>query len=91
VEYTAGRFTLLNTPRFAPQATLRRTGNENLQTKLSTCARKRRFASEDEALLAARASGVALRSYRCERCSRFHLTSRTKGKRIPRLPEETRP
>jgi len=28
--------------------------------------------------------GLPLRSYRCERCRLLHLTSRTKGKRIPR-------
>lgn len=33
---------------------------------------------------AARASGLVLRAYRCERCGRFHLTSRTKGKWVPK-------
>jgi hypothetical protein len=28
-------------------------------------------------------SGLTLRSYRCDRCRQFHLTSRTKGKRLP--------
>jgi hypothetical protein len=55
-----------------------------MRTRLSVCSRKRGFASEDEALAVARASGFALRHYRCDRCRRFHLTSRTKGKRIPR-------
>jgi hypothetical protein len=27
---------------------------------------------------------VPLRPYRCDRCRQFHLTSRTKGKRVPR-------
>ena len=27
-------------------------------------------------------SGLVLRSYRCDRCRQFHLTSRTKGKRV---------
>jgi len=31
-----------------------------------------------------RASGLMLRAYRCERCARFHLTSRTKGKWVPK-------
>jgi hypothetical protein len=45
------------------------------------------YPSEEEALAAAGRSGLQLRPYRCDRCSRFHLTSRTKGKRIPR-PED---
>ena len=36
----------------------------------------------EEALAAS--SGTELRAYRCDRCRRFHLTSRTKGKRVPR-------
>ncbi|GHH20233.1 hypothetical protein GCM10008023_27910 [Sphingomonas glacialis] len=28
------------------------------------------------------ASRLVLRSYRCDRCRQFHLTSRTKGKRV---------
>jgi hypothetical protein len=55
-----------------------------MRTRLSVCSRKRAFASEDEALDIARASRFTLRHYRCDRCLRFHLTSRTKGKRIPR-------
>lgn len=52
-----------------------------MRTKLSTCARKARFASEAGALKAIARSGLVLRPYRCDRCGRFHLTSRTKGKR----------
>ena len=55
-----------------------------MRTKLSVCARKARFESEAEALAAAGRSGLVLRPYRCDRCRRFHLTSRTRGKRIPR-------
>ncbi len=55
-----------------------------MRTKLSVCIRKVHFASEDEALLAAHRSGLTLRPYRCDRCRLFHLTGRTKGKRIPR-------
>jgi len=46
-----------------------------------------RFPSEEEALLAARRAGLPLRPYRCDRCWQFHLTSRTKRKRTPRLPD----
>ena len=53
-----------------------------MRTKLSVCTRKARFASEEEAVSAIHRSGLALRPYRCDRCGRFHLTSRTKGKRV---------
>jgi hypothetical protein len=46
--------------------------------------RKGRFASEEEAIVHARKSGLLLLPYRCDRCRRIHLTSRTKGKRVPR-------
>jgi hypothetical protein len=55
-----------------------------MRTRLSICARKARFASAEEADAAARRSGLPLRLYRCDRCRQFHLTSRTKGKRMPR-------
>jgi len=55
-----------------------------VRTRLSICRKKQRFATEDEALAAARAAEIVLRHYRCDRCGRFHLTSRTKGKRVPR-------
>ena len=54
-------------------------------TKLSVCRRKARYASVEDALAAALAAGIVLRPYRCDRCGRFHLTSRTKGK--PVLPK----
>ena len=55
-----------------------------MRTKRSTCMRKTRFASDADALAAIRASGLVLRPYRCDRGDHFHLTSRTKGKRLPR-------
>jgi len=51
------------------------------RTRLSVCTAKHRFATEAEALAAIRDS-APLRPYRCDRCFRYHLTSRTKGKRI---------
>jgi len=54
-----------------------------LRTRLSICNRKARYPIEEEALLAAREAGLVLRHYRCDRCRQFHLTSRTKGKRVP--------
>jgi len=55
-----------------------------VRTRLSICRKKRRYASEAEALEAVLRATVTLRPYRCDRCRQFHLTSRTKGKRVPR-------
>ena len=55
-----------------------------MRTRLSVCARKRRYRDEAAADAVAQTSGYLLRHYRCDRCGSFHLTSRTKGKRIPR-------
>jgi hypothetical protein len=54
-----------------------------MRTKSSTCARKARFGSADEAIAAIHDSGLDLRFYRCDRGDHFHLTSRTKGKHWP--------
>jgi hypothetical protein len=54
-----------------------------VRTRLSICLRKRRFATEQDALLYATQTTLTLRPYRCDRCGHVHLTSRTKGKRIP--------
>lgn len=59
-----------------------------MRTRLSVCARKRRFPREEEALLALEQSGLPLRLYRCDRCGQFHLTSRTKGKPVPRFRDQ---
>lgn len=55
-----------------------------MHTRLSICTRKVRYRSEAEALAAASHTGLTLRPYRCDRCRQFHLTSRTKGKRVAR-------
>ena len=55
-----------------------------MKTRLSVCNRKARYASGRDAHLAALSATIVLRPYRCDRCRRFHLTSRTKGKRAPR-------
>nr|WP_314442878.1 hypothetical protein [uncultured Sphingomonas sp.] len=55
------------------------------RTRLSICRAKRSFASDAEARAAAAlATGLDLRPYRCDRCRAHHLTSRRKGKRVPR-------
>ena len=56
----------------------------SMRTRLSICARKVRYPSAMDALEAAQHADFALRAYRCDRCGQFHLTSRTKGKRVPR-------
>ncbi|WP_294133608.1 hypothetical protein [Sphingobium sp.] len=53
-------------------------------TRLRICAAKRRYGSEADAQVAAERASIILRPYRCDRCGQFHLTSRTKGKRVPR-------
>lgn len=55
-----------------------------MRTRLSICVRKTCFSTEQDALAVALRADVALRPYRCDRCRQFHLTSRTKGKRVPR-------
>jgi hypothetical protein len=54
------------------------------RTRASICARKARYASGIEAAAAAAGYGFALFPYRCDRCGQFHLTSRAKGRRLPR-------
>jgi hypothetical protein len=58
-----------------------------MRTRQSICAKKVSYRTEEGALLVARRSGLQLRTYRCDRYRRIHLTSRTKGKRIPRSVE----
>lgn len=55
-----------------------------MRTRLGICARKRRFAAGEAAQAASLATAFTLRAYRCDRCDQYHLTSRRKGKRIPR-------
>lgn len=55
-----------------------------MKTKLSSCRKKARYLSEPQALAVVATAAIKLRHYRCDRCHQFHLTSRTKGKRIPR-------
>lgn len=56
-----------------------------MRTKLSTCLRKARFRTRDDAVAAIRDSGLDLRFYLCDRGDHFHLTSRTRGKHQPGL------
>lgn len=59
-------------------------GQAAMRTRLSICNRKVRYKTEAEAMEAVQRATITLRHYRCDRCRQFHLTSRTKGKRVPR-------
>ena len=54
-----------------------------MRTRLSICQRKARYPSAAEALAFARGNGLVLRAYKCDRCFQWHLTSKTKGRRVP--------
>lgn len=60
-----------------------------MKTRPGICQKKRRFATREEAEAVALAADVTLRVYKCALCKRFHLTSRTKGLRVPRAPSPT--
>ena len=62
-----------------------------MRTRLSICRKKQRFASEALALHASVGADIALRIYRCDRCGSYHLTSRTKGKRVTRPVQSDAP
>jgi hypothetical protein len=55
-----------------------------LRTRLSICRKKARYASAAEATTAAARADFPLHPYHCDRCQQFHLTSRTKGRRVVR-------
>lgn len=55
-----------------------------MKTRPGICQRKRRFASREAAEAVALNADVTLRAYKCALCKAFHLTSRTKGLRVPR-------
>lgn len=58
-----------------------------MKTRPGICQRKRRFATRKAAEAVALAADVTLRAYKCALCKQYHLTSRTKGLRIPRVAE----
>jgi hypothetical protein len=57
-----------------------------MRTRLSICRKKAVYQAESEAIVAATFAAITLRHYLCDRCGQYHLTSRTKGKRIPKPP-----
>ena len=50
-----------------------------MRTSYGICNRKARYATESDAARAGATATITLRSYRCELCRQYHLTSRTKG------------
>ncbi|EAQ28978.1 hypothetical protein NAP1_15303 [Erythrobacter sp. NAP1] len=54
-----------------------------MKTRPAICNRKKRFATREEAEEAAARAPFTLRAYKCSLCHRFHLTSRTKGMKLP--------
>jgi len=55
-----------------------------MKTRPGICQRKRRYETREEAEAVAARAAVTLRAYKCALCRQFHLTSRTKGLRVPR-------
>jgi hypothetical protein len=55
-----------------------------IRTRLSICRKKARYADQAEALAAAAKADFPLHPYRCNQGEHFHLTGRTKGRRVVR-------
>ena len=55
-----------------------------MRTRQSICIKKVRYATKADALEVTKRAGFPLHPYRCDRCHQFHLTSRTKGRRVIR-------
>jgi len=58
-----------------------------VKTRPGICQKKRRFATREAAEAVAAAADIPLRAYKCALCKAFHLTSRTKGLRVPRVAD----
>ncbi len=54
-----------------------------MRTRPRICQRKARYETEADALRVAEKAPFPLRPYRCDLCRCYHLTSRTKGMRLP--------
>ncbi|HUD30703.1 MAG TPA: hypothetical protein VMQ93_17690 [Novosphingobium sp.] len=61
-----------------------------MRTSPGVCRRKARYATQEAALAVAAAAPFPLRPYRCALCRQFHLTSRTKGMKLPAFERERR-
>jgi hypothetical protein len=56
-----------------------------VKTRPGICQKKRPFTTREAAEAVAVQADVTLRAYKCGLCHHFHLTSRTKGLRVPRV------
>jgi hypothetical protein len=54
-----------------------------VNTRPGICRAKARYTNEADALVVAARARVTLRPYRCGLCREWHLTSRTKGMKLP--------
>jgi len=54
-----------------------------MKTSPRTCNRKKRFVTREAAEAVTVVAQATLRAYKCERCHHYHLTSRTKGMKLP--------
>jgi hypothetical protein len=61
-----------------------------MRTRPGICRSKSRYESEAAALRVAESAPFALRPYRCGLCRGWHLTSRTKGMKLPAFEVERR-
>ena len=68
----------LQNPAYRPPGVLLKARTVLMRTRLSICLKKVRYASRQDALRAAATADMPLRPYHCDRCFRFHLTSRIK-------------
>lgn len=59
-----------------------------MKTRPGICQKKRRYVTREEAEAVALRADTSLRAYKCALCRQFHLTSRTKGLRVPRAAED---
>jgi hypothetical protein len=62
-----------------------------MKTRPGICQRKRRYATREAAEAVALQADITLRAYKCALCGAFHLTSRTKGLRVPRVSDQSTP
>lgn len=60
-----------------------------MRTRPGICQKKRRYPTREAAEQVALRAEVTLRAYKCALCGAFHLTSRTKGLRVPRAAGNT--
>jgi hypothetical protein len=63
----------------------------NMRTRQRICQAKQSYPDRAAADVVAARHGYAVLPYRCDRCHAWHLTSRRKGRRIPKPAEPNTP